>query len=1850
MRHEAAAESTDPAMNLSDYTFDTLHTDGEFVLCRGRNGTGRHALPPSVLVIMPRSEHPRTDSLRMMEHEHSLRAELDPAWAVRAVELVQRQGQTGLILEDPGGEPLDELIGTPMDMGQFLRMAIGLSAAVRQLHGRGLVHKDLKPTNILIEPITGQVWLMGFGIASRLPRERQSAEPPEFIAGTLPYMAPEQTGRMNRSIDSRSDLYALGVTLYEMLTGALPFEAHDPMEWVHCHIAKQPLAPAELRKDVPRPVSAIITKLLAKTAEERYQTAAGLESDLRRCLAEWDAQQRITEFPLGDQDTPDRLLIPEKLYGRQREVETLLASFDRVVQSGTPELILVSGYSGIGKSSVVNELHKALVPPRGLFASGKFDQYKRDIPYATLAQAFQSLIRTLLTKSEAELNRWRDALREALGPNGQLIVDLVPELKLTIGEQQPVADLEPQDAQRRFQMVFRRFISVFALPEHPLALFLDDLQWLDAATLDLLEDLLIRSDLQHLMLIGAYRDNEIDATHPLMRKLEAVKKAGARVEEIRLTPLASEHLAQLIADALRCEPGRAAPLAQLVHEKSGGNPFFALQFISALAEEGLLIFDHDQARWSWDLNRIHAKGYTDNVVDLMVGKLTRLPVETQAALRQLACLGNIAEVTMLSIVHGTSEESVHADLWEAVRQELIVQLSDSYTFVHDRVQEAAYSLIPEELRAAAHLRIGRLLAAHTAREKQEETIFEIVNQLNRGAALITARDEREQLAELNLIAGKRAKASTAYVSALKYLVAGAALLAEDSWGRRHELTFALDLNRAECEFLTGALADAERRLADLSTCAVTTEERAMVACLRADLYMTLDQTYRAVEVSLDYLRHLGIEWSPRATDEEARREYERIWSQIGGRTIEELVDLPLMTDPSSLATMDVLTKLGPAAFFTDFNLHALVVCRAINLSLEHGYSDGSSPHFEWLGAVAGKCFGDYQAGFRFGQLGYDLVEKRGLKRFEARTYNNFAVQVLPWTRHVKAIRDLLLRAFETANKVGDLMFAAFSCSNLNANLLAAGDPLADVQREIERGLAFALKIRFGYANDSMSPHLGLVRTLRGLTRKFGSFDDGQIDELRLEQRFAGNPGLAPAEYGYWLRKLQARFFAGDYASAIEAASRAQNLPGAWQTTVDTADHYLYGALSLAAIYDSASPDERRRHVEALTGYYRQLEVWAANCPENFENRAALVRAEIARIEGRTLDAEQVYEQAIRSARANGFVHNEAVANEVAARFYAARGLEQIANMYLRNARRCYVRWGADGKVRQIDESHPHIREEQPVTGPKSTIGTPIEHLELATVLKISQAVSGEIVLENLIDTLLRTAIAHAGAGRGLLILPRDAELRIQAEATTGGSSVAIALRDAPISSAELPESVVQYAARTQESVILDDASARGSFLNDEYIRRTRARSILCVPLVKQGRLIAVLYLENNLAANVFTPARIAVLNVLASAAAISLENSRLYHELQEREAKIRRLVDANIVGVLISNLDGQILEANDAFLQMVRYTRDDLASGRLRWTQLTPPEWQALSERAVAQLRASGTCEIFEKEYFRSDGSRVPVLVTATLIAETRSESLAFVLDLTERKRAEEERERLRQAQAELAYMSRVITVGELAASLAHEIKQPIAAAVLNAKTCVRWLQRDSPDIREANEAASRTVKDATRAADIIDRVRSLYSRGAPQRSPVDLNEIIEEMVVLLNDTSNRHSIAIRSELGHSLPKVTADRVQLQQVLMNLMLNGIEAMKDLGGELTVTSKRTEDGQLLISVSDSGVGFPIEQSERIFEAFFTTKPQGTGLGLSISRTIVESHGGRLWASANTGRGVTFHFTLPREAAVSSSSAA
>jgi predicted ATPase/GAF domain-containing protein len=1464
---------------LSGYVFSSLR-EGDIALYRG-SGNG---LTPILLVA---AEETSPGCVERLEHEYALRSELDADWAARPVALTHDNGRMKLVLEDPGGEPLDRLLGAPMEVECFLRLAIGIAVALGRLQQRGLVHKDIKPANILVNGATGAVKFTGFGIASRLPREHQAPAPPEVIAGTLAYIAPEQTGRMNRSIDSRSDLYALGVTLYQMLTGSLPFIAADPMEWVHCHIARKPVPPSERVTAVPTQVSAIVLKLLAKTAEDRYQTAVGLTFDLRRCLADSDSFGRVKSFPLGSQDVPDRLLIPEKLYGREREIDALVSAFDRVVAQGTPELVLVSGYSGVGKSSVVNELHKVLVPPRGLFASGKFDQYKRDIPYATLAQAFQKLIRRLLGQSEAELGQWRDALRDALGPNGQLVVNLIPEIELVIGKQPPVPELAPQDAQNRFQMAFRQLIGVFARPEHPLALFLDDLQWLDAATLDLLEHLITHSEVRHLLLVGAYRDNEVAPSHPLVRTLAAIHAAGAPVHEVVLAPLGLDGVSRLVADALHCDSERAQPLARLVHEKTGGNPFFAIQFFTMLADEGLLAFDPIAPAWQWDIDRIRAKGYTENVVEFMVGKLSRLPDETQDALKLLACLGNVAEIATLATVRGQSEhenpeQAVHTALWEAVRAGLVFRLESAYTFPHDRIQQAAYSLIPDAHRADMHLRIGRALLASMTADELDELLFDVANQLNRGAALLVDRDEKTRVAAINLRAARKAKASAAYASARVYLGDGMALLDETYWTSHYELTFSLWLECAECEFLTGELDRAEQLLAELLQRGASKVDLAAVYELKVLLHIVKSENLQAIDSVLACLKLFGIDIPAHPSWEQVQAEYETLWRSLEARPIEDLIDLPLMQDPELQAATRLLCVLSNSAYVTDRNLFCFELCRTLNLTVRHGVNGASAHACGYLGFSLGPAFQRYPEGFRLAKLGCDLVEKHGFLAYRAKVQDATGIAAF-WTHPLATAIDFVRACLRTSIGTGDLTYACYGMAHIVMLLLLRNDPLDEVWRESEIALDFLQKSKFRDIEDILVPQRRFIAAMQGRTAALSTFNDAQFDEAAFEAQLTGDR-MPTMICWYWIMKAKARFLSGDYAEALAAADKATAL--IWSSTAHfpLLDHYYYTALTMAALYENASADERNRWRDRLAEHQEQLREWADSCPATFADKHALVLAEIARLEGRDADAMLLYEQAIRSARDHGFVQNEGLAHEVAARFYTARGFETIAHAYLRNARYCYLRWGAAGKVRQLDQLYPHLRKEEPGPGPTSTIGAPVEHLDLATVIKVSQAVSGEIVLEKLIDTLMRTAIEHAGAERGLLILPRGDEQRIEAEATTNGNTIVVRLREASVAAAALPESIVHYVVRTRESVILDDASARNPFSADTYIRQKHARSVLCLPLLKQATLIGVLYLENNLAPRVFAPARIAVLKLLASQAAISLENTRLYRDLAEREA------------------------------------------------------------------------------------------------------------------------------------------------------------------------------------------------------------------------------------------------------------------------------------------------------------------------------------------------------------------------------
>ena len=1111
---------------------------------------------------------------------------------------------------------------------------------------------------------------------------------------------------------------------------------------------------------------------------------------------------------------------------------------------------------------------------------------------------------------------------------------------------------------------------------------------------------------------------------------------------------------------------------------------------------------------------------------------------------------------------------MHAQLLEATRAGLVLRAERSYRFLHDRVQEAAYVLIPEQQRAQTHLRIGRVLMQSTSQEQLEETIFDIVNQLNRGADLITDVGERERAAALNLIAGRRAKASAAFASALVYLYAGRGLLSDAAWERNYELIFTIESLIAECELLTADMAAAEGRLTLLAQRADNRHDVAVVTRLQITLYTTLDRSDHAIEVFLDYLSRSGTHWSPHPARDDVMREYNRIWALVGNRQIEDLVDLPLLHDPDVLDTLDVFSEIVHPAMFFDENLSTLVVCRMVALCLEFGNCDASCFGYVWFGMFAGPRFGNYKDGFRFGQLGYDLVEKRNLTRYQARTYISFGT-LTPWARHALKGRELVRRAFDVAYRTGDLTFSAYSWHSLIANYLVVGDPLAEVESETKKGLDFVERAGFGLVTENCRASLALIRTLRGLTPTFGCLDSDDYSESDTERRFASNPMLALSEFFYWTRKLQARFFAGYFASAVEASRNAYQLLWPAASQVETGDFRFYAALAHAAAWSDASSDEKQQLLVALHDHYRQLETWALHCPENFQTKTALVNAEIARIEGRMLDAQALYETAISSAHDSGFVHCEAVANECAARFYSARGFTKIAYVYFRDARDCYVRWGADAKVRQLEEVHPKIKAERAPAG-SGNIFASIEKLDLATVIRVSEAVSGEIQQEKLIDALMRTALECAGAERGLLILPFANEFRVEAEATTGVDGLSVVRRQSKMTSADLPASVFQFVLRTSENLLLHDAAAHSFFSTDEYIDQHGSRSLLCLPIVKQQKLVGALYLENNLTPGAFTADRVSLLRLLASQAAISLENATLYTDLQLQVGLLQHLP----VSAWTLKPDGTPDFVNQVWLDFAGQSVDFVRSQPEAWMTAVHPEDRATAAKAFWEGVHSGQGFAIETRSLRArDGTYRWHLQQAVAVRDAEGHVLRFVGTTTDIHDQKHTEEALRQAQSDLARINRVTTMGELAATLVHELSQPLSGALITVNVCLRMLEQDKLDLHGLRAAAKRIERDVQRTTAIINRIRLQYERGPLNREVIDVNESIREIVTLLRSEAARYDVSLRTELDAGLPQIVGDRVQLQQVVMNLIVNGIEAMKDVRGirEIVVTSQQSETG-------------------------------------------------------------------------------
>ena len=1874
-----------------------------------------------VIVKGLRSEQCTPQNIQQLKHEYAIAQQLNSPGTVEALSVELDRGMPYLILEDFGGRSLDRVLNQFQEIGQFLKFAIQIVAALTQIHQKQIIHKDLKPQNIIVNLDTKQVKIADFGLAAFIPYNSQLVSSSNRIEGSLPYLPPEQTGRMNRGIDQRSDLYSLGVTFYEMLTGKLPFTGNDPLEWIHCHIAKEAIAPVKINSNIPQVLSDIIVKLLAKVPESRYQSAAGLQFDLERCLQTWKTTGQIPSFTLGEQDISDRLQIPQKLYGREQEIAQLLKTFASVVTQGTPELILVSGYSGIGKSSLVNELHRPIVETRGIFISGKFDQYKRDIPYSTIIQAFQNLVRQLLTEPEQKLAIWRDRIQSTVGKNGKLIIDVIPEVELIIGKQPAVPELGPAEAQNRFNLVFQNFISTFAQSEHPLAIFLDDMQWADSATLNLIGAIATGSNIQYLCFLLAYRDNEVDVSHPFSLMLEKLRQQGIQPTEIVLSPLDLACVNQLISETLRCSLLRSEPLAQLVFHKTAGNPFFVNEFLKTLHQENLLTFDYSQKVWQWDLQQIEAKGFTDNVVNLMIERMQKLPSVTQQALKLASCIGNQFDLEILAIVAEQSDQDIADALWEAVLRGLIGTASTEethkhYYFAHDRIQQAAYALIPDAQKQLVHLQIGRLLLQNLNPEQLKEQLFDVVNQLNLGCQQITEQSEKNELVRLNLLAGKRAKASTAYAPALKYFDAATHLLSPDAWYSQYSQTFNLFTELAECEYLIGNLESAEalfKLLLDQANEEGRRQEaegrrenrvgearddkqslltppdapasgrspsasrhlnsalldKVAIYMLQVRLYQVAGRFDEAFAVGAEALKLFGVILPDTDEQVEAAIAKERHQASIylGDRQIADLIDAPIIQDPILRATISLLTSLGPPAYLSKPHLFPLVVLKALNHSLQFGNTEESCFAYSMYSMLLVSIFRDIPGGYAFSEMTIRLNQKLNDPKYKGTVLHIHGSHINVWCNHIATDLPFLEQGFLGCVEAGDITMANYNGYQGSWQMIEAIFPLTEAHQATQKYVSFAKQSKHEAAYQTIRLQQQFIQNLRGLTHHNCTLNDEKFDELN-SLSIITNAEFNSGIVFYHIIKLIVFYSYEYYTEALNSATAALKVLGAVLSLPIEANYLLHHSLVLTALYPQQSSQTQGEFLATLQHHQQQLQYWADHCPANFLHKSLLVAAEIAKIEGRDLEAMHLYEQSIKSAREHQFVQYEALAHELAAKFYLMRDFEAITKTYLQEARNCYLRWGAMGKVRQLEEKYSTLLPpQQPIlnktqqSSSSTTFITTSSQLDVLSVIKASQTISSEILLPELLKTLMQIVIEQAGAEIGYLLLNRNGKLTIEVEAKANSQDDQLNINQfiAGTETAKiLPQSILNYVQRTQEVVILENSTTQNLFSEDKYLLHNQPKSILCLPLQRQFYLIGILYLENNLATAAFTQAQLSALEILSAQIAISLENARLYRELAESQEQLNLALQAGKIGVWSWDILNDRVEWDEQMYQVFGVNPETFDCSLDAVIGCLHPDDRDYFMQSLSQTLAEGVEHNLEYRIILSDGTIRHIAARGRPFFNDADQPIrmsGIVLDITEGKLAQERelqlvREQTARAEAEAANRIK----DEFLAVLSHELRSPLNP-ILGWSKLLRTHKLDREKTSQALATIERNAKlQSELIEDLLDVSRILQGKLSLNIVPVNLVATTQAALETVRLAAEAKSIEITTSLDSGVGQVLGDSNRLQQVVWNLLSNAVKFTPNNGRvevRLTAEMRQSTTNKSLtpyaqITIADNGKGIHPDFLPHVFEYFrqadsaTTRKFGGLGLGLAIVRHLVELHGGIVWAeSPGEGMGATFTVRLP-----------
>ena len=1499
---------------LEGYNIQTkIYESGHSQVFRGRRKLD--GLP--VVIKAPSSDNFSVRENLRYQNEYNLLATLKLSRIIRVHNLVQFRSGFAIIEEDFGACDLNQwLKEESLAPSEFLTVAIQMAEGLAQMHGQGIIHKDINPANVLIHPETAEVKLTDFGLSTLIGVETLEACAPNLIEGTLPYVSPEQTGRMNRAVDYRTDLYSLGVCYYQMLIGNPPFVSDDPLELVHCHIARLPVSPAALNAKIPPALSNLVMKLLEKKAEDRYQSANGVLQDLLALQTSMRAGDLMPQLELGRNDVSRKFQVTHHLYGRDQETRQLLEAFDRV-SAGRSELLLVGGYSGIGKTSLVNEVQKSLVRQRGYFIAGKHDQFQRDIPFSALIQAFRRLVSQILTEREDQIQHWREALGNALGNNAQVIIDVIPNVEWIMGPQPPVPELGATEAQNRFSRSFQQFIAVFARPEHPLVVFLDDLQWADAPSLALMGLLCANPDSHNLLIIGAYRDNEVSASHPLTLTLNRIRDEGAAVQTILLGPLSPEDLNQMTADTLHQPQTNTLELSQLLLEKTGGNPFFVTQLLKEIHDQGWFRLDPKSGGWQWEMTQIEAAGMTDNVVDLMTGKIARMSLLTQRALKIAACIGNRFELALLAEIQDRSEIDTGSDLWEAIQEGLVLTNKTEFRFLHDRVQQAAYSLIPQEDIGPLHLNIGRQLRQRTGQEELDERIFDIVGHLNAAMALINDPDERFQCSLLNLQAGRKAKASTAYESAWQHFQVAVDLLGAECWSVHHHHTMEVIRERADVAYLLGRFVEAEADLDDAMTHAANRYDQADIYLQKIIQYNQLGRYNDLVDVARTALSLFGVilpnQYDEVALQADFERQIAEYSSLLNQRPIADLIGLNDVTDQEQDSIIRLMAILTDGTFIAIPSLFPHVVMEVVNRSMRYGHNAMSAIGFAWATVIIVRQFGNYQDAYALGTLAKSLIERYPNPRIRAQVTFLYAVCALHWVKPLETQIEVYHQAYQYGIENGNLVFAGYARTMIPKTTLAA----VTVEKALEE---CAISLEF-YANSG-SPFLMserfcqlFLQRLQGDGQSPTSLSTDEIDENTWLEHWQQPETLFGHGLAYFLNfKLQLLYLFGEWRTAWEFANAhagwMQYIPILYETTVFT----FYRALAGVSIYEQADVTEQEVIVRTLDEAIADFTRWTANCPDNYAWQEQLLRAEQARIGRRPKDALTGYSQAAALARQYHRLSGQALSQERAGRLHLHLDQRKRAKPDLEEAVFHYYQWGAIGKAHALNQEFAGLLSSATLARSASTSssnqGTSIistHRLDLDTVLKASLALSGEILIDGLLQKLITIFIENAGAEQGYLLIPGTEESEhwmIAAQASVLDQNAR--LERIPMETATtVCEAVVRYVIRTRQSLTLDDALQDSAFGRDPYVQRQGVRSVLCLPLLAQNQLKAVLYLENNQLAGAFLPRRVEILNMLSAQAAIAIENAQLYENLERQVAeRTRELSEANRRLQQLSECDG----------------------------------------------------------------------------------------------------------------------------------------------------------------------------------------------------------------------------------------------------------------------------------------------------------------------------------------------------------